>query len=599
MGSTGTLYGTIAESPNASYTVEIFSNPTQPLAGQEQGKTFLEAVTVPTDGSGNGTFSLTEPAGVYYTADVTDPSSDTSNFSNAVGSAALAASQTAVSSSANPSTVGHLVTFTAVVTAPSYQGTPTGTITFTVDGQAQTPVTLALVGGSDQAQFTTSTLSAGPHTISASYSGDTNVGSSSGSLPTQTVDAPALQASTTTLQSTVNPSTTGQFVTFTAIVSAPSFQGTPTGTITFTIDGHAEAPIQLTLVGASGDAAFSTSTLSAGSHAISASYSGNSSVSPSSGSLPTQTVNAPGLAASTTTLDSSHNPSTPGQAVTFTAVVTAPSYQGTPTGTITFTVDGHTQTPVALALVGGSDQAQFTTSTLSAGPHSISASYSGDNNVSPSSGSLPTQTVSGTRIADNHVDSDIIAKSVDGRPARDLHGRCFAEWSLGNAIGNRDIHDRRRRRGAGAAPVSERQRSGHGLDRVPGRGYAHDQCDIRRRLVLRGKRRGKPDGPDGPGDHSAHWRRADCPIRQEVWHSHAADGAGGEFQRGTRPGFRGEFKQLQDHRSVGPLGPDQFGGLRRGDQHADAPAHQANQPSPYLSTRVGGYRHRRHSKPTR
>ncbi len=41
-GSTGTLDGTLAESPNASYVVEIFSDPTQPLPGQEQGKTFLE-----------------------------------------------------------------------------------------------------------------------------------------------------------------------------------------------------------------------------------------------------------------------------------------------------------------------------------------------------------------------------------------------------------------------------------------------------------------------------------------------------------------------------------------------------------------------------
>ena len=40
----------------------------------------------------------------------------------------------------------------------AYQGTPTGTVTFIIDGQAQTPVALALVGGSDEAQFTTSTL---------------------------------------------------------------------------------------------------------------------------------------------------------------------------------------------------------------------------------------------------------------------------------------------------------------------------------------------------------------------------------------------------------------------------------------------------------
>ncbi len=74
-------------------------------AGNEQGKTFVQDVTVNTDSSGNGTFSVSEPIG-FYTATAIDPSGNTSAFSNAVGSAALAASQTAVSSSANPSTVG-------------------------------------------------------------------------------------------------------------------------------------------------------------------------------------------------------------------------------------------------------------------------------------------------------------------------------------------------------------------------------------------------------------------------------------------------------------------------------------------------------------
>ena len=51
--------------------VEIFSNPSAPVAGQEQGKTFVQDVTVNTDGTGNGTFSLTEPIG-FYTATATD-----------------------------------------------------------------------------------------------------------------------------------------------------------------------------------------------------------------------------------------------------------------------------------------------------------------------------------------------------------------------------------------------------------------------------------------------------------------------------------------------------------------------------------------------
>jgi parallel beta-helix repeat protein len=167
-GSTGTLSGTLKASPGVAYTIEIYSNPSALAPGQEQGKTFVQDVTVNTDGSGKATFSVTEPIG-FYAATAIDPSGNTSPFSNAVGSQALAASQTAVSSSSNPSTAGQPVTFTAVVTAPGYHGTPTGTVTFSIDGHAQSPVQLSVVGGMDEAQFTTSTLAAGSHTVSASY----------------------------------------------------------------------------------------------------------------------------------------------------------------------------------------------------------------------------------------------------------------------------------------------------------------------------------------------------------------------------------------------------------------------------------------------
>src|SRR5262249_3357706 len=102
-GSTGTLSGKLKASPNLTYTVELFSNPAAMPAGVEQGKPFIQDVTVDTDSSGKGTFSVTEPIG-FYTATAIDPSGDTSPFSNAVGSPALTASQTTVTSSANPST---------------------------------------------------------------------------------------------------------------------------------------------------------------------------------------------------------------------------------------------------------------------------------------------------------------------------------------------------------------------------------------------------------------------------------------------------------------------------------------------------------------
>ncbi len=86
--------------------------------------------------------------------------------------------------------------------------------------------------------------------------------------------------------------------------------------------------------------------------------------------------------ATTTTLTSAPNPSVFGQAVTFTATVT--SSGGTPTGSITFTIDS-TNLTVPL---GANGQAVYVTQTLSLGNHPTSAAYSGDANFNVSSGIL-------------------------------------------------------------------------------------------------------------------------------------------------------------------------------------------------------------------
>jgi hypothetical protein len=173
--------------------------------------------------------------------------------------------------------VGQQVTFTAVVSAQGYQGTPTGMVTFTIDGQAKPPVQLNVVGSQEEAQFVTSSLAPGQHSVSATYSGDSNVSGSSGSLPSQVVNKPNLPATTTTVGSSLNPSTVGQMVTFTAVVSPGPAKGTPVGTVTFTIDGHAEPPAPLHKVNGIDEASFSIGTLTAGNHTVSASYSGDSS----------------------------------------------------------------------------------------------------------------------------------------------------------------------------------------------------------------------------------------------------------------------------------------------------------------------------------
>jgi hypothetical protein len=101
-------------------------------------------------------------------------------------------------SSLNPSTLGQAVIFTSVVTTSALSGAPTGTVTFTIDGVVETPVLLQVSNGTDQATFSLSTLSAGTHSISAAYSGDTTFSASTPPAPlTQTVNAPPSGAAPT------------------------------------------------------------------------------------------------------------------------------------------------------------------------------------------------------------------------------------------------------------------------------------------------------------------------------------------------------------------------------------------------------------------
>lgn len=96
-----------------------------------------------------------------------------------------AGSTTALKSSANPSALCQSVTFTVTMTAVSPgAGTPTGTITFKVNGS--TVATPTLVGG--VASYTTSSLSAGTSSVEALYGGDGNFQSSYTGL-SQTVNA--------------------------------------------------------------------------------------------------------------------------------------------------------------------------------------------------------------------------------------------------------------------------------------------------------------------------------------------------------------------------------------------------------------------------
>ena len=117
------------------------------------------------------------PSGAVYVPSGNFLGSPSNTLAQVVNAAPLAATATKLSSSANPATVGQAVTFTAVVNSAG-AGTPVGNVTFTIDGGPQAPVALEVVGGVDEATFTTSSLSAGSHSIGATYNGGPGFASS-------------------------------------------------------------------------------------------------------------------------------------------------------------------------------------------------------------------------------------------------------------------------------------------------------------------------------------------------------------------------------------------------------------------------------------
>jgi len=258
------------------------------------------------------------------------------------------ATTTSLTSSDNPQTGGESVAFNAHVAPVGGSSVPAGAVSFIVDGVITDHETL---DGSGDTSFSTSALTAGPHTIVASYLGEPTVSSASSGALTQTI--------------------TGQ-------IAAPTF---------FPLGGTYKGPHSVVLETASPGATIYYATGSTVPTTSSAMYTGPISISA------TTTINAiaveagdtqspvasatytilPPAIATTTSIQSSLNPSVSGQSVTFTATVAAASGP-TPTGSVTFK---HGSTIMGSApLVAG--VAQFTTSSFTPEGYEVLAVYTGN-----------------------------------------------------------------------------------------------------------------------------------------------------------------------------------------------------------------------------
>ncbi len=269
-----------------------------------------------------------------------------------------------LTSSANPSLVGQPVTLSATV-QPSFAVSISGSVIF-ADG-ANT-LGSSPVSPSGVSTLTTSFGTVGTHSIVAVYSGSPAlVGGSSAALSQQVNAATA----TVSLASSGNPSVFGQAITLNISVTAGGSGSIPTGTVNV-LDGG--SIIFTGVLDSSGKAADAVSTLSLGTHTLTARYLGDTNYGPATSAPITQTVNKSNAAVN---LSSAINPSVFGQGLSFAVAVAASGGTGIPTGTVTLNDTGVSLGSTAL---DGSGSASFAGITLAAGSHFLTATYAGDQN---------------------------------------------------------------------------------------------------------------------------------------------------------------------------------------------------------------------------
>jgi hypothetical protein len=372
-GQSVTFKATVAAAPPGS------AIPTGQVTFQDQNNNVL--AQAPVNSSGVVSFSTSSLA--LGSDTVTAVYASDTNFAASSGSAVQSvqsstATTTTANSSPNPATFGQLVTFTSTTTSSS--GVPVGTVTFQ-EGSTVLASNVA-VNGSGQASFSTTALTVASHTITATFTGASGWGGSSGNAAPQVV---SMSATTTAVSSSFNPSVYSQTIALTAKVSATApGSGVPTGTVTFK---NGSTTLGTGTLNGSGVATLSTSTLTVAAHSITAVYGGSTNFKTSTSPILTQTVNKDSTTSSVT---SSRNPSTHNRSVTFTATVVA-SAPGTakPTGTVTFK-DGST-TLGSSSLSSG--KATYATSRLSTGTHQITVVYGGSTSFLTSTSPVLVQTV--------------------------------------------------------------------------------------------------------------------------------------------------------------------------------------------------------------
>jgi hypothetical protein len=245
----------------------------------------------------------------------------------------------------------------------------------------------AVVGAGGVATLTTSTLAANSYSVTASYAG--TAGFAAGTSAAVGLSITPVHTAAT-LSSPTGPTIYGQAVTFNLSVANTDIAPAPTGgTATFYLDYGTSSQKVLGSAGLSkGSATFTTKTIPAGDHTVTAVYGGTASYLGSTSNAVTQSVSpATTSVALSGTASGTVSFGTP---VTFTAAVTAADTGLVPAGMVQFW-DGTT----LLATVGLNAQGKASlTRSLARGGHSIRAVYLGNANFAAGTSDAVALTIS-------------------------------------------------------------------------------------------------------------------------------------------------------------------------------------------------------------
>lgn len=329
---------------------------------------------------------------------------------------------------------GAKIDLATTVAPTSGSGTPTGTVTLSDSSSSVGTATLS----SGLAHLYTTTLAAGAHSLSASYGGDSTFGTSSTASASALTITKAASANTLTTSST--SITAGSSITLTSTLvganatSVGNFGAAPTGTVGFYSGGTSgtllgTASITATGTNSSGyttgTATLSTTSLpSSGSStvdSITAVYSGDTNYTGSTSNAVSVTVTgATGSLASLALSLPQAGPYSVSSLITINALVSAVSSGPTPTGSVSYTLNGATGSSATLS----SGAASFSIAGYKLLKYPVAATYSGDTTYTSATQSLQvgpfTQTIIFRGLANLPFSSGatvaLTARSTSGLP---------------------------------------------------------------------------------------------------------------------------------------------------------------------------------------